>query len=111
MKRLAAILLLLPAPLSAQAFDLTSLVSYWKLSDVNDSVGGNTLTNGNTVTFTSGKIGNAATFVAASSQRLSHAANAALRTGDIDFTIPAWAKFASQPANPIVVGKDDNTSR
>lgn len=53
----------------------TNLVSYWKLDEssgnASDSVGSNTLTNNNTVTYGAGWINNEASFVAASSQSLS----------------------------------------
>lgn len=52
---------------------LTGLVAYWPLSNVNDSLGVNNLTNNNAVTFVAGKVSNAANFVAASSQSLSGA--------------------------------------
>ena len=47
-----------------------SLVSYWKLSDVNDAHGSNNLTNSGSTSFTTGKSGNAASFASASSQYL-----------------------------------------
>lgn len=53
----------------------TNLVSYWKLDEssgnASDSVGSNTLTNNNGVTYSAGKLGNGANFVDASSQSLS----------------------------------------
>lgn len=52
-----------------------NLISYWKLDESSgnaaDSVGSNTLTNNNTVTYSAGKINNGANFVAASTQWLS----------------------------------------
>ncbi len=69
---------------------LTNLISYWKLDEASgtrvDSVGGNDLTDNNTVTQAAGKVGNAAQFTAANFEYLSRASNAALQTGDIDFT-------------------------
>jgi hypothetical protein len=89
----------------------TSLISHWKLSDLTDEVGGNTLTNNNVVTFVAGKVGNAANFVAASSQFLSKADNAALSTGDIDFTFSAWVKFTTLGTNnPQIIAKDSDAS-
>lgn len=82
----------------------TNLVSYWKLGDVNDSVGSNNLTNNNTTTFTSGLIGNAATFVKASSQSLSitNAAQSGLNiTGAL--TLNAWVKINGNPATQDAV--------
>lgn len=73
---------------------LTGLVSFWKLDEAsgtrNDSVGSNHLTDNNTVTQNTGKIGNAAEFVSGNSEYLSIADNSDLSTGDIDFTIAFW---------------------
>jgi hypothetical protein len=70
-----------------------NLVASWKLSDLTD-VSGNahTLTNNNTVTFVTGKIGNAANLVRASNQTLS-IANGSL--GDLNpvgtaYSISLW---------------------
>lgn len=49
---------------------LTDLVSYYKLENTSDSHASNTLTNTNAVTFTAGKLNNAATFDRALSQKL-----------------------------------------
>lgn len=58
------------------------LVSYWKLSEAsgtrNDSFGTNHLTDVNTVGQAAGKLGDAASFVAASSEQLTVADNASL---------------------------------
>lgn len=79
-----------------------NLVSYWKLGDTADSVGSNTLTNNGTVTFSAGKIGNAANFVAASSQYLSRADNASLSiTGDM--TLSMWVYISTQPSGTYYV--------
>lgn len=77
-----------------------SLKAYWALENVNDSYGSNTLTNGTSVTFTAGKVNNAATFSAASNQYLTIADNANLSMGDIDFTVSCWA-YASSFANAV----------
>lgn len=80
---------------------LDGLVSYWKLEEANgarvDSVvaSGNDLTDNNTVTQAVGVLGNAAQFTAANSESLSHADNASLGTGDIDFTVASWVYFDS----------------
>lgn len=70
------------------------LVSYWKLDEESgtryDVFGGNDLTDNNTVGYTSGIIGNAADFISANNEYLSHSDNASLSTGDIDFTVSAW---------------------
>ncbi len=65
-----------------------NLVSYWKMEDVNDAVGGRTLTNNNTVTFPSGKVNNAGSFNG-SNQYLSRASDASLQiTGAL--SIACW---------------------
>lgn len=51
------------AAINVPDFPTSGLLAFWKLDDVNDSSGNNyTLTNNNSVTFNSGKIGNAAYF-------------------------------------------------
>jgi hypothetical protein len=71
---------------------LTGLVSYYSFESLlADSVGGNTLTNGNGVTQAAGKIGQAANFVAASSQILTSTA-AALTLGNSSFSVAGWTK-------------------
>jgi hypothetical protein len=73
---------------------LDSLVSYWSLDEAsgtrNDSHGTNHLTDNNTVTQADGKLNKAGQFVAANSEYLSHASNASLQTGDIDFAFSLW---------------------
>lgn len=73
---------------------MTGLISYWTLDEASgsraDSIGGNTLTDNNTVTQNPGKIATAAQFTAATSETLSRANNASLQVGDIDFTIACW---------------------
>lgn len=82
-----------------------SLVSYWSLANVNDSHGSNNLTNNNTVTFVSGKVGNAGNFVQASSQYLSIASNSTLEAGDIDFTWTFWVYLTNTAANRTLIAK------
>lgn len=64
---------------------LDGLVSYWKLDEASgsraDAIGGNTLTDVNTVTQSPGKIGFSAQFTAANSERLTHADSTSLRVG------------------------------
>lgn len=88
----AVILLALPAP--AWAFDLTDLKAHWRLNEASgtrvDAHGTNDLTDNNTVTQATGKIGDAAQFTSANSEWLSIADNADLSTGDIDFSFTAW---------------------
>jgi len=74
------------------------LVSHWAGDGLTDSYGTNTLTNNGVATFTSGKVGNAFTLVAASSQYLSRASAADLNPGNNDFWLAAWVKLATKPA-------------
>lgn len=85
---------------------LSGLVAYYPLSDVNDSYGVRALTNNGTVTFGAGKVGNAATFVAASSQYLSLADEAGLSMGDFDFSIAGWVNFTTI-SRQLILGKGD----
>lgn len=72
----------------------SGMVAYWSLGEASgnraDSRGSSTLTDTNTVGSVAGKVGNAASFVKASSQRLTIADNAALSVGDIDFYMSCW---------------------
>lgn len=81
--------------ISTPLFYDANLVSYWRLEDVNDSKGTNTLTNNNVVTFTAGKFNNAATFASASSQSLTRT-NAIVSSGA--FSVVGWVKFTTTPA-------------
>ncbi|HCR92557.1 MAG TPA: hypothetical protein DIU47_01195, partial [Candidatus Pacebacteria bacterium] len=87
----------------------TNLISYWKLDETSgsrtDSVGSNTLTDNNTVTSNPGKVGNAGQFIAANTEYLSITDNAALSTGDIDFTFSAWVYMDSLSTDTQVLGK------
>lgn len=88
-------------------------VAQWKFNnDGNDSIGANNLTNNNSATFTDGKLGGATgatQLVAASSQYWSIADNAALSTGDVDFTICAWVYLDSETTFAII-SKDNGTA-
>lgn len=70
----------------------TNLISYWKLDEssgsASDSVGSNTLTNNNTITYSPGKINNGANFVAASTQYFS----SSIVPNDANITIALWFK-------------------
>ena len=78
---------------------LDNLVSWWALDgNGNDSHGTNTLTANGSPTYTTGKVGQAASLVAASSQYFSRASNSTLQTGNINWAICAWVKLASKPA-------------
>ena len=82
---------------------LSGIVAWWAGADVNDSVGSNTLTNNNSVTFTAGKnatLGNAFT-LNGTSQYLSIADNAAISIPiDTTFSLVMWLKTPSSlPSN------------
>lgn len=87
------------------------LVAHWSLEEASgsraDDIGGNTLTDNNTVTQNPGKVGNAAQFTAANSESLSIADNAALSMADIDFTLWAWVYLDSKSGNRNIVSKLD----
>ncbi len=89
----------------------TNLISYYKLEEATgtrvDSVGTNNLTDNNAVTNGTGIRGNAAQFARASNQNLTHVDNAALSTGDIDFTFAGWVFLDSKPSQMGIAGKGD----
>jgi hypothetical protein len=71
-------------------FNDANLVAYYKLSDVSDSKGSNTLTNNNTVTFVAGKYGNAADFGATNTNKsLTVASNLGIN-GNGAISISCW---------------------
>lgn len=84
-------------------------VAQWKFNnDGNDSIGTNHLTNNNSATFTTGKLGGATgatQLVAASSQYWSVADNPVLSTGNVDFFVCAWVYLDTKPANAGVLSK------
>ncbi|TMJ00815.1 MAG: LamG domain-containing protein [Alphaproteobacteria bacterium] len=88
---------------------LTNLVSYWKMDEASgnalDAHGSNDLTDNNGVGSATGKIGNARDLEQSSSQYFSHADNADLSTGDIDFTFAMWVKAESFPSFPVLLNK------
>lgn len=73
----------------------TNLTRHYSLEEASgsrvDDVAADTLTDVNTVTQATGKIGNAAQFTAANFEALSHADDATYSTGDIDFCFAAWS--------------------
>jgi hypothetical protein len=89
----------------------TSLGGHWKFNEASgnaaDSSGnGTTLANNNTATFTAGKLSNAATFNAASSQSFSVADNNFISTSpDLSFSFTVWAKFTDLSVIRPVVHK------
>lgn len=91
-----------------------SLISYWSLDEVSgsraDAHGTNHLTDNNTVTSATGKVGTAADFVRANSEYLSVASNASIQVGDIDFTIAAWFKVDIAGAAYAIASQYGSTS-
>ena len=82
---------------------LNGLQVYYKLENLTDSSGNSlTLTNHGTVTFTAGKVNNAANFVSASSQYLSHADATAYRMGTGDFSYAFWVKFTESTTRALL---------
>jgi hypothetical protein len=78
------------------------LVSYWPLNEAAgtrfDSHGSNDLADDSSVGSTTGKIDDAALFVTASTDSLSHADNTDLRLSGTDATICCWVKLSSKSA-------------
>ena len=87
----------------------TNLVSWWKLDEESgaraDSHGTNNLTDNNTVLFSAGKISNAAQYVNANTEFLSHVHDASLSPGDVDFHFVTWVYFDNLTTNQIVISK------
>lgn len=74
------------------------LISYWPLSDVSDSVGTNTLTNNDAVTFSAGKNGNAASSL--DGFPLPHLYSDISLPGN--FTLSAWIKSSNVDGAPSI---------
>ncbi len=92
---------------------LISLIAYYKLDDTawQDASGhGNDLTPTNTPTVAAGKVGNAASFVALSLQRLSHADTAELSGADVDITLACWVNLASKTTYRPFVSKSSSST-
>ena len=81
-----------------------SSVVYFALDEASGNraalVGGLTLTDNNTVGSVAGILSNAANLVAANSESLSHANDAALSVGDADFTLRVWVNVSASQINP-----------
>lgn len=78
----------------------TGLTAYWKLDEasgtrVDSGANGQDLTDNNTVTSNTGIINNAAEFIAANLERLSHVDSTTLSLGDIDCTMAFWVYLSS----------------
>lgn len=90
------------------------LIAYWNLEEAggtrDDQKGPYDLTDNNTVTQAAGKKGSASQFTRANSEYLRIVDNAALSTGDIDFTIAAWVYLDSKPGTHMVIASKDNVN-
>jgi hypothetical protein len=114
-------MMILPSPRpigSPPSTLLNGLVAYWKLEEASgtrfDSSGaGINLTAINNPGNAAGKIGNALSTVAASSQHVGVTNNAAMKWGGGDFSISYWVKYTTIAAYPPTVGSyisADNTT-
>lgn len=90
---------------------LNGLVHYWNLNETtgtrSDSLGAAPLTDNNTVGFTTGKNGNAATFVSANLESLS---DTTINPGDTDFSFSLWIRETSL-GTYVLVARDGSGSR
>ena len=89
---------------------LVNLAAHWKMNEtsgtrVDSHTNSLDLTDNNTVGFTTGKIGNAADFEYGNSEYLSLADNALVSPGDAAWTMAAWVKLESKPANATILGR------
>lgn len=84
----------------------TYLQAAWKLADLSDSKGSNTLTNNGGVTFAAGKYGNAAVINGSDGQHLT--SPTALFAGTGDWTLSAWVYPTSIPALADIVAQSSD---
>lgn len=93
---------------------IPTLTAFWDMDEAsgtrNDSIGSTNLTDNNTVTSTTGRIGLAADFTAANSESLSHASNATVQTGDVSFTFAVQFKADTITGDHVLISKDANTA-
>lgn len=82
-----------------------NLVSYYKMENVNDSKGSNTLTNNGTVAFNTGKFNNAADFGDPNTTKYLSGAYTYVTTGT-DFSVGWWFKAPTASNNYISFGSD-----
>lgn len=98
------------APLFDDNPGTTNLAACWSMNEVSgsradSSANAYTLTDNNTVASTTGKVGNAASFIRENSERLSIADNANLSGGSVDLYIAGWVRKPSFAAAQAIVGK------
>lgn len=87
-----------------------SLISYWKLDEASgnalDAHSTNDLTEtSGTIASATGKISNCRDFEDGDSEYFVRSDNAALSTGDIDFTIQAWVNFEALAGYRTIISK------
>lgn len=91
-----------------------NLISFWELEETsgtrNDAHGTNHLTDVNTVTSATGKVGTAAQFTRANNEELNRASNASLQTGDIDFLVGCWVYLDAKPGYLSFMSKVVNST-
>ena len=115
-------LLLCPLLVWAESFSpdggctlVTSLTAHWDLDEASgtrvDAKGANDLTDNNTVTQATGIVSNAAQFTSATTEYLSLADNAALSTGDIDYTFAAWVYLDTIAGDTGIVNKHNTLNQ
>lgn len=94
----------------------TNLVAYWKFDEssgnASDSSGnGNTLTNNNTVTYTTGKINNCATFGSSDTDKYFQVNSALSATSGGAYSVSMWVNINTDPAsNSYFIYDVDNTN-
>lgn len=82
----------------------SNLSAFWKLEEtsgtrLDETENNNDLTDTNSVSYSSAKVGNGATFVSSSNQHLSIADNSTINLGSTDFSISLWVKFSALTNN------------
>ena len=86
-----------------------NLIAYWKLDEASgdalDAHSTNNLTDTNTVTNGTGKINGARQFTRANNEYFTLGDNAALSTGDIDFTFSIWSNTTTSASYQGMVSK------
>lgn len=82
---------------SYNLYNDASLVSYYRLENVNDSKGSNNLTDHNTVPFNAGKFNNSADFGTSNTNKYLSAGNLGV-AGNVSMTISCWVKVRTEPS-------------
>jgi len=94
---------------------LSGLTAYWRLDETSgdraDWVGICDLTTSGGVTGAAGKQGDAASFSAAGSGKLTTPDHVAVQTGDIDFTLAGWFRATTLAGSAALWAKDNGIQR